>query len=277
MHQQFTWETKDGLKLFAQVWEPAGEVKAVISLVHGLGEHSGRYKSLAQKFNENGMVLLAIDQRGSGQSEGRRGHTPSYAMLLDDIERLLEEAKRRYPSKASFIYGHSQGGNLVLNYCLRRNPPLEGIIVTSPWLKLAVEPPLIKIILGEVMDKIWPSFSQENGISAHALSHDPKIVRAYMEDPLVHNRISVRLFSECYRAGHWALEHSKELKIPLLLMHGTADGITSPKASREFFENTDERCTFKLWNCQFHELHNELIKDQVSNFIINWVERFINR
>ena len=179
MHQQFTWETKDGLKLFAQVWEPEGEVKAVISLVHGLGEHSGRYKLLAQKFNEKGFVLLAFDQRGSGQSEGRRGHAPSYTVLLDDVEQLLDEAKKRYPGKARFIYGHSLGGNLALNYCLRRNPPLEGMIVTSPWLKLAVEPPLIQIILGEIMDKIWPSFSQENGISANSLSHDPKIVRAY--------------------------------------------------------------------------------------------------
>ncbi|KJS84075.1 MAG: lysophospholipase [Peptococcaceae bacterium BICA1-8] len=277
MHQQFSWKAKDGLKLFAQVWEPAGEVKAVISLVHGSGEHSGRYKLLAQKFNEKGLALLAFDQRGSGQSEGRRGHAPSYNVLLDDVEQLLDEAKKRYPGKARFIYGHSLGGNLALNYCLRRKPPLEGMIVTSPWLRLAVEPPLIKIIIGEVMDKIWPSFSQENGISAHALSHDPNIVRAYMEDPLVHNRISVRLFSECYRAGHWALEHSNELKIPLLLMHGTADGITSPEASQEFFENTDDRCTFKLWNGQFHELHNEIIKDQVSNFILNWLERYINR
>jgi len=276
MHRQFTLKTKDGLKLFAQAWEPEGEIRAVACLVHGIGEHSGRYQLLAQRFNGRGMVFLAFDLRGSGRSEGLRGHTPSYSMFLDDIDLLLQEGERRYPQKAKFLYGHSLGGNLVLNYCLRRKPSLTGAIVTSPWLKLAFEPPLFQIILGEIIDKVWPSFSQENGISAQALSHDPEVVRRYMEDPLVHNRISVRLFFEASRAGHWALEHSRELKLPLLLMHGTGDGITSSEATREFFENAALYCTLKLWQGQFHELHNELIKEEVISFILNWVEKYLN-
>jgi len=275
MHTQFTLKTKDGLKLFAQAWEPVGEIKAVVCFVHGLGEHSGRYELVAQRFNEQGIVFLAFDLRGSGRSEGPRGHTPSYNMFMDDIGYLLEEGERRYPGKAKFLYGHSLGGNLALNYCLRYNPQLNGLIVTSPWLKLALEPSLVQIVLGEIIDKIWPSFSQENGLSAQALSHDPEVVKKYMEDPLVHNRISVRLFFEVSRAGHWALEHSEKLSLPLLLMHGTSDGITSHLASKEFFENAGTSCTLKLWEGQFHELHNELIKEKVISFTLEWVKQHI--
>jgi alpha-beta hydrolase superfamily lysophospholipase len=149
------------------------------------------------------------------------------------------------------------------------------MIVTSPWLRLAMEPPLVKIVLGEIMDKFWPSFSQANGISAHSLSHDGEIVRRYIQDPLVHNRISVRLFFEAYRAGLWALEHSERLGLPLLLMHGTADGVTSPQASEEFFDKAGSNCTLKLWQGQYHELHNELIKDEVIGFCLNWIENYI--
>ncbi|NLT95230.1 MAG: alpha/beta hydrolase [Clostridia bacterium] len=275
MHETFYLTTRDGLRLFAQVWEPGGSPRAVVSLIHGLGEYSGRYEYLAEKFNERGMVLLAFDLRGSGKSEGPRGHTPSYELLMDDISRLLKEASQRYPGQARFLYGHSLGGNLVLNYSLRKKPPLKGMIVTSPWLKLAFEPPMVKIVLGEIMDKFWPSFSQANGISAHSLSHDGEVVRKYIEDPLVHNRITVRLFFEAYRAGLWALEHGGELHLPLLLMHGTDDGVTSPQASEEFFDKAGSCCTLKLWQGQYHELHNELIKDEVIRFCLNWIEKHI--
>lgn len=272
MVKRFTLETKDGLKLFAQAFEPQGEIKAVICLVHGIGEHSSRYESLAQYFNEKNIVLLAFDLRGFGRSEGPRGHIPSYAMFMDDIGLLLEEGERRYPKKDKFLYGHSLGGNLVLNYSLRYKPFLKGVIVTSPWLKLVLEPTVLQIVLGRAIDKICPTFCQVNGISVHALSHDPEVVREYIADPLVHNRISVRLFFEASRAGLWALEHSGELNMPLLLMHGTSDGITSPEASQEFFEGASSYCTLKLWEGQYHELHNELIKDDVFNFILSWMK-----
>ncbi|MGI6226584.1 MAG: lysophospholipase [Peptococcales bacterium] len=275
MHQSFFIKTTDGLNLFAQVWEPKGEISAVTLLVHGIGEHSGRYEFLANKFNQESIAIFAFDLRGSGRSEGPRGHTPSYQMFMSDIDCLLKIVEERYPRKPKCLYGHSLGGNLVLNYSLKYNPPLCGAIVTSPWLKLVFDPPLFKIILGEVMDKIWPSFSQENGISAHHLSHDSEVVRKYMADPLVHNKISTRLFFEATRAGHWALECSEKLTLPLLLMHGTNDQITSPEASKAFFENQGSNCTLKLWEGQFHELHNEVIKEDVINFTLNWLKKYI--
>ncbi|MFZ7102018.1 MAG: lysophospholipase [Peptococcaceae bacterium] len=271
MRHEYTWVTPDGITIFAQYWEPETESKGVVNFIHGLGEHSGRYGDLAGEITEQGYVFFTCDLRGSGKSGGKRGHTPSYEFLLNDIEHLLQEARVRYPCKAQFLYGHSLGGNLTLNYVLRRRPDLKGVIVTSPWLKLTLDPPIFKIALGEIIDLFWPSFSQHNGISARALSHDLQVVEEYQRDPFVHNKISVRLFFEAFRAGHWALDHHQEFSLPLLLMHGTEDGITSPQSSEDFAEGISQ-CTLRLWPGQFHELHHEFIKEEFYKFIVSWLD-----
>ncbi|MFZ5944937.1 MAG: alpha/beta hydrolase [Bacillota bacterium] len=272
MHSELNWTTDDGLKIFSQFWQPQGETKGVINLVHGLGEHSGRYETYAKKLADAGYVFFAFDLRGSGKSGGKRGHVPAYKFFLNDIHQFLQESHKRFPYKPQFLYGHSLGGNLALNYCMRRNYELQGLIVTSPWLKLALKPSLFKILLGQGVDLVWPSFSQHNGISAHALSHDPQIVESYANDPLVHNRISTRLFFEAHRAANWTLEHSQDLRIPLLLMHGTEDGITSYEGSKEFAAGVKGECTLKLWEGQYHELHNEYVKEEVFQEILGWLE-----
>lgn len=272
MHHQFKWLTNDGIEIFSQYWQPTENIKGVIIFIHGLGEHSGRYSQLAGKFSKEGYVFFTCDLRGSGKSGGKRGHTPAYECLMADIDYLLKEAKKRFPGQGQFLYGHSLGGNLVLNYSLRHNPSLKGVIATSPWLKLAFKPPMIKIILGEIIDLFWPSFSQENGISGQALSHDPQIIQDYQKDPLVHNRISVRLFYEAFRAGQWALANNKRFNLPLLLLHGTADKITSPQGSAQFAHGIAQ-CTFKLWEGQYHELHNEFIKEEFFGYILSWLNK----
>ena len=117
-HIEFTRQSPDKLQFYFQGWEPETSPRAVVCLVHGLGEHTGRYAHVAAALNDAGYAVLGFDLRGHGKSEGLRGHTPSYETLMDDIGRLLDEAAQRYPGKAQFIYGHSLGGNLVLNYAL---------------------------------------------------------------------------------------------------------------------------------------------------------------
>ena len=119
-HIEFTQQTPDGVQFYFQGWQPETPPKAVVCLVHGLGEHSGRYAHVAAALNDAGYALLGFDLRGHGKSGGPRGHTPSYDTLMDDIGRLLAEAAQRYPGQPQFLYGHSLGGNLVLNYALRR-------------------------------------------------------------------------------------------------------------------------------------------------------------
>jgi len=182
-HSKFKFKTFDGLQLFARSWQPEAKPRAVICLIHGMGEHSGRYTHVADQLTQTGYTLLSFDLRGHGQSQGPRGHTPSYEALLNDINSLLNEADKNFPELPRFLYGHSLGGNLVLNYVLHRQPKLKGVIVTDPWLRLAFEPPRFKIILAQITNYIWPSFSQKNGLDTKTLSRDPEVVHAYENDP----------------------------------------------------------------------------------------------
>ena len=268
---EFGWQTKDGLRLYAQGWKPEAELKGVVCLVHGLGEHSGRYGHLAAFLNQAGYALLAFDLRGHGKSEGQRGYAPSYEALLDDIARLLDEAANRYPDLPRFLYGHSLGGNLVINYALRRHPQLAGVIATGPFFRAAFEPPAWKLTLARIMYNLWPTLSLSNELDRQALSRDPEVVQAYDEDPLVHDRLTPRLTMDMFQAGLWALEHASELSLPLLLMHGSADRLCSVQASREFAARAGDRCTLKIWDGFYHEIHNEPEQEQVFEYLLEWL------
>jgi len=167
-HTEFKFKTFDGLQLFGQSWQPENQPKAVICLVHGLGEHSGRYVHVANRLTKAGYAIFTFDLRGHGKSEGLLGHTPSYEALMQDISSMLEAANKQFPQIPSFLCGHSLGGNLVLNYVLRRQPHLKGVVATAPWLRLAFEPPVSKIALGKMTNYIWPSFSQKSGLDTNA-------------------------------------------------------------------------------------------------------------
>lgn len=120
-------------------------------------------------------ILISFDLRGHSKSEGPRGQTPSYEALMKDISFLLEIVNKQFPQLPSFLYGHSLGGNLVLNYILRHQPQVKGAIVTGPWLRLSFEPPAFKIILGKIINQLFPAFSQKSGLNTKVLSHDPEV------------------------------------------------------------------------------------------------------
>jgi len=272
---EWNWKTLDGLQMYSKGWVPKGKPKASICLVHGHGEHIGRYEHVAAALTEKGYVMLGFDLRGHGRSAGPRGHTPSYEALMDDITAFFGQIEGRYPDLPRFLYGHSLGGNLVLNYALRRKPALRGVIATGSWLKLAFESPASKVSLGKMMNNILPSFTQSSGLETAALSHDPAVVEAYENDPLVHDKISTRLFVSTYDSGLWALGHAAEFPLPLLLMHGTADRLTSAEASRQFAEAGGKQVTLKLWEGWYHEIHNEPEKTQVFKVMTDWLDKHL--
>lgn len=270
--KQFEWArtSGDGTRLHLQSWEPGTVPRAAVALIHGFGEHSGRYGHVAAALNAAGYAVVTGDHRGHGKSAGLRGHTPSYGQLLDDVGGLVRVAAERFPGLPLFIYGHSMGGNLTLNYVLRRRPALDGVVVTSPWLRLAFEPPKIQVLLGRAMDRIYPALIQDTGLDTEGLSRDPAVGAAYVADPLVHSKISARMYTALYAAGPWALAHAAEFPLPLLLMHGGADPITSAEASREFAARAPG-CTFKQWDGLRHEMHNEPEQAQVLAEIVGWL------
>jgi alpha-beta hydrolase superfamily lysophospholipase len=268
--QEWPFTANDGIPLWGSAWRPP-EPRAAVALVHGIGEHSGRYGHVADALNGVGYALVAFDLRGHGHSGGQRGHAPDYEAFLNDIDLLLQEARRRFPGLPLFLYGHSMGGNLALNYCLRRRPALAGAVVTSPWLALARRPPRWKLTLGGLLERVRPAFTLSRGNDPTALSSDPAVVAAYRGDPLVHDRISARLYAAMMAAGAEALAHAARFPLPLLLMHGAADAVTSPFATQAFC-NTAPNCTFRLWPRLHHELHNERGRDEVLATIVAWLD-----
>jgi len=266
---------RKGQSFFACRWLPSGEPKGVIVLIHGLSDHAGRYHHVGSFFAASGYVMILFDLRGHGRSFGKRGHFPSYDRIMDDISLFLAEARRRHPTLPLVLYGHSMGGNLVLNYLIRNKPPVAGAVVTSPWLRLNLKPPLYKAILATLVNKGFPSMTRPDGIIPSFLSHDEEVGRKYMADPLVHHRISVRTYLEISHAGEDAIKHADKVTYPLLLMHGTDDPLTSFAASREFSEKVIAEHTFKAWEGLFHELHNEFEKEAVLDFTKEWIDSII--
>lgn len=269
--QTFNLTSEDGIKLWGQDWPTEGAVKGTVCLVHGLGEHCSRYEHVAAALNTAGYAMVGIDQRGHGHSGGPRGHARSYNTLLDDVVLLLAEAKRRYPQAPLFLYGHSMGGNIALNYALRRSPVLAGAIITSPWLRLANPPTPTTVTLAKGLRRLWPNLTLANGLHLEYLSHDQVVVQNYRQDPLVHDRISAQMGMDLMEAGEWALAHAEDWQLPLLLMHGENDGIIAPSGSSQFAEKA-RNCRYRSWPGLYHELHNELQKQAVLAEFVNWLQ-----
>ncbi len=272
-HNEFNIKAYDNINLFGQCWLPEGETKAVINLIHGIGEHSTRYALMAEYYTEKGIAIYAIDYRGHGKSEGKRGHTPEYESLMKDIDILMEYSAKDNSCKKIFIYGHSLGGNLVLNYVLRRQPKITGVIASGPWLKLAFEPSKFDVALGGFVKKIYPAFTQKTKFELSDFSRNEANNTTYEKDDLVHGLISVSLFFGAREAAKWALDNANKMPVPLLLMHGSADKMTSPDGSKEFASKTD-KAEIKIWDGFYHEIHNEKENQQVYDWVINWIEKF---
>lgn len=269
---EFKLITPDGLELSVTSWV-CPNPKAVFCIVHGLGEHSGRYHHVAEFLNENRISVFTFDLRGHGKSEGKRGHTSSYEILLDDVEELLKTARAEYNDLPMFLYGHSFGGNIVANYLLKRSTnELKGAIISSAWLKAQIQPSNLEFKLAKFMNNIFPSFTQGSRFSSTMLTKDQECNIAYEKDSLVHRQMSVRLGLESYDAGLWAITNASRIKIPTLVWHGSEDEITSVEASAEFANNAGELALFKLWKGVKHEPHNDLEKQEVLEYLLNWLE-----
>lgn len=269
------WKSRDGLELAALGWAPETP-KAVVVLVHGHGEHINRYQHVAEAFVNAGYAMQAFDLRGHGKSAGPRGHTPAYENLMEDIADFIGDAKKRYPGLPVFLYGHSMGGNQVINFALRSPQGLQGVIATGPWLRLAFDPPTAQVMVAKLLNNIAPSFSLASGLSQQALSRDPQVVSKYAADPLVHDKISVRLYTGMYSNGLSALDRAAELKIPMLLMHGSADKLTSAKASQEFAQKAGKLVTLRIWDGFYHEIHNEPEKVEVIQTMVDWMNNALS-
>ena len=266
-------ETKDKLLLHAHQWSDNKKSKGTICIIHGIGEHQGRYAHVAKFYIENGFQVYSYDQRGHGKSEGKRGHSPGLEYNLDDLERVIKTIPYQY----LFLYGHSFGGNVLVNFLLRKQPKyLKGAILSAPWLILAEKPSTLDLGLAKIMNKIFPSFTQNNKLEPNKLSNDNKTCQSYLEDPLNHHKISARLFTDFYKSGLWAIENAKKLPTQVLLVHGMDDAIVSSSGTVKFTENSQGLAEYKIFKNTKHEAHNDFIRKELFAYTLNWLENRLN-
>jgi alpha-beta hydrolase superfamily lysophospholipase len=267
-----SWDSRDGIKFHVRGWEPDGGPKAVVCLVHGLGEHIGRYDHVAAALTRAGYGMIGFDLRGHGRSGGPRGHSPSLEAYMTDIGLLLEQAAQRYPNLPRFLYGHSLGGLLTLTYVLLRKPSVEGVVVTSPGLRSPLQEQKVKVALAKLLGAVIPTLSLRSGLDPATISHDPEVVAAYVKDPLVHDLTTTGFGRAALQAVDYAFAHAAEFPVPLLIMHGTADRLAYAAGSEEFARLAGAGTTLKLWDGLYHETHNEPEQAVVLGFMIDWLD-----
>ncbi|MCP9235153.1 alpha/beta hydrolase [Lewinella sp. JB7] len=274
MMQEFGWKNERGIGIYAVDWH-VDQPRAVIGLIHGLGEHCRRYDHLARYFNERGIAVVGYDRQGFGRSEGRRGYAKEYRDYLDGIAQLLVQCERRYPHRPVFLYGHSMGGQLLLLYLIRRKPSIAGAIVSAPHIAEAFSPNPLTVAVGRLLRKVYPTFTLGNQIDTRKLSRDPEVVRDYLADPHNHDRLSSQTGIDLLDRAKFLQQYAGGLPVPTLLIHGTADGLTSHAASEAFARRNPEQLTLRSFPGLFHELHNEPEQGEVLDTVRRWMDERI--
>jgi alpha-beta hydrolase superfamily lysophospholipase len=275
-HYEFERTAFDGLSLYFQGWQTEQTQKAIISLVHGLGEHSGRYAHWAALLNQAGYSVLTYDLRGHGKSGGIRGHISSFNDYLNDTDLLLKETDDRFPGSPCFLYGHSIGAIIVSNYVLRRKPQLAGVILTALSNKTALQEQKGKVMLAKVLGSLLPKMLMSTGLDPLTISRDPEVVALYKNDPMVHHQASLGFAKGSMDAIVWADQHASEWTLPVLFMHGEKDKLGYVEGSKEFASKIKGDCTLKIWSGLFHEIHNEPEKEQVFDYLREWLDKHSN-
>lgn len=276
IHKEFTFNIYN-TEFYGKYWQ-ANNAKAIVALVHGMGEHSTRYAEyVVPQLNQAGYTVIAFDQFGHGHTKGKRGHCPSYEAVLDSVQTLLDKSTEFFGSNLPvFLYGHSMGGNVVSNFLLLRKNSLKGAIITSPMLRLAFNPPAWKLKVGALMKNIYPAFTEKTGLDANAISRNKEAVKKYIADPLVHDKITVNFSLPFFDAGDWAIDNAHDLNTPTLLLHGTGDSITSHLGTKAFADNSKGKATLHLFEGGYHELHNEPNQQEVLDTITQWLDKQIH-
>ena len=271
---ELTFTGSGGLELYCRRWRAEHKPKAVLAIVHGHGEHSGRYGNVVDWFVPRGYSVYAFDLRGHGHSQGKRGALESFGEYRDDVQAFLGLVRETEPAPV-FLAGHSLGGLIVLNYALHNGHGLAGVVSSGPVLSAPGISPFL-LWLSRVLARVWPSLTLESGLDTAALSRDAAVVEAYVNDPLVHSKGSVRMATEMLDAVEWTQAHAAELAMPCLIVHGGEDRLCDPQASKRFYDSVafpdKERIEYDGY---FHEVYNELGKEKVFADVEAWLERHL--
>lgn len=270
-HTENTFPGSGGMQLVYQTWRPETAVKAVLALVHGIGEHSGRYQHLVGYFVPKGYVVYGFDHRGHGRSPGQRGHINHWDEFRGDVQAYVQLIAKQEPGLPIFLLGHSLGGLITLDYLLHSPDGLRGAIVSAPPVSPAGMPPFLQF-LSRVLSRLSPTLSINNSLDINGVSRETAVVQAYLQDPLNHPKGTPRFGASFLDTTNWIQTHVADWKLPLLMYHGDADRLTNPRASRQFFDKIPyPDKTYISYPGGYHESHNDIHKEQVFADIEQWL------
>jgi acylglycerol lipase len=264
----------DGRALFRRAWLPPA-VGRVVVLVHGFGEHSGRYEHLGAWLARRGFAVHAYDHRGHGLSQGKRGHVDRFDDLLDDLDRFLETVAGEHEGSTPILVGHSMGGLVAAAFVRERSPDLAGLVTSGAMLATSRDLPRWKVTLGRAFGGILPRLSLDAGIQPEWLSRDPEVVRAYREDPLVGRKMTAAMASGVLRAAERTAAGAGDVRLPALLLHGGDDRICPAAGTERFFEGLRlagvPGCALRVYPGLRHEIFNEPEQERVFRDVLDWV------
>lgn len=271
-----TLTTADGLKLHTVYQEP-GEccrMKAVIMLVHGYGEHSGRYQHVIEALAENGYDVYTLDHRGHGKSDGLRAYVDGFDIIVRDLKAYYDQIAPQHPDSKFFMIGHSMGALISLYYTLKHQETLAGLITSGPPLTAEEGVSPLLLMAASTLNKLIPTAPIVNAITA-SLASDPSVDEAFQRDPLTYKgKMRVRTGVSISETSRYVREHLANLKLPVLFLHGEADGICPPSGSKLAYKtasSTDK--TIKLYPGMMHEIFNERERSIVLADVVDWLNR----
>ncbi len=272
-HNEYYWKSNDGLELFGQTWVSDKQPKAIINLLHEFGEHSGRYENLVQSLVENNYYVVSIDLRGHGRSSGKRGYSSSYQKLIKDLQILILKSENLFPDSPKLLFGIGLGGSMAIYFLTNHITNLSGLIVSSPWLSIQQNISKTKLLSGKIIRYILPGMIIETGFAPEDKMRSPDSISKFKNDPLNHDKVSVKLFYEIIIAGQRSTRSIYKINMPILVMHGNSDKIASFKASKNFILNASAKATLKLWDGYYHDLLNDEGSDEVCKYVISWLDK----
>jgi len=271
IHDQGSFEGVGGQKIYFQFFKPKA-YRNVIIFVHSMGEHGGRYLFPIEYFIDRKIAFYGLDLRGHGKSSGKRGHIDSFFDYLNDLQTFHNIVIKREGDVRFFMLGCGLGGLILVRYVEEHPDSLSGAITISASLKLRHVVSPFTAYVGDKLSRYLPRFSMTNEIDPVNLTHDKDVVKKYMEDELVHNKVTVRFFTECSEAMKVAFQKAETVTLPFLIMHAGNDLVVSPDGSKEFYEkiaSTDK--TLLIYQGLFHEILNELDRVAVYKDMEKWL------
>ena len=275
-HAEGNFKTPNGTNIYYQNWQPEGEPKAILLIVHGLAEHCGRYMNIVNHFIPLGYAVYGLDHVGHGKSDGTRVYVDRFSDFINPLKTYFDMIRGWHPGKPVFIVGHSMGGLIASVYLLEHQDELKGAVLSAPAAKISDTISPATITMGKLLSGILPK-AGILALDASTVSKDPQVVSAYVNDPLVYTgKVTARLAAEMLSAMQRVTAEAKTIHIPVLLVQGSADKLVDPGGAKMIYETasaTDK--TIKVYEGLYHEVFNEPEREQVLKDVENWLAAHI--